>query len=190
MPKRVCPYWVGYILASPLRRLLHNPDRILASLVGSGMTVLDVGSAMGFFTLPIARMVGPDGRVVCVDLQEKMLQALRKRAAAAGLSDRIVARACESSSLGVEDFAGRIDFVLAFAVVHELPDTPGFFVEVSEALKPAGRCLVAEPKGHVSLQEFEAMLASAARAGLRVIQRPEIVRCRAALLTKEDPGHR
>lgn len=189
MPKRVCPYWVGYILASPLRRFLHNPDRILASLVGSGMTVLDVGPAMGFFTLPIARMVGPDGQVVCVDLQEKMLQALRKRAAAAGLSDRIVARACQPSSLGLEDFAGRIDFVLAFAVVHELPDTPRFFVEVSGALKPTGRCLVAEPKGHVSLQEFEAMLAAAGRAGLRVIQRPDIVRCRAALLTKEDPGH-
>jgi ubiquinone/menaquinone biosynthesis C-methylase UbiE len=189
MPKRVCPYWVGYILASPLRRLLHNPDRILASLVGSGMTVLEVGPAMGFFTLPIARMVGPDGQVVCVDLQEKMLQALRKRAAAVRLSDRVVARVCQSSSLGVEEFAGRIDFVLAFAVVHELPDTLHFFVEVSDVLRPAGRCLVAEPKGHVSLQEFEAVLAAAAQAGLRVMQRPDIVRCRAAFLTKEDPGH-
>jgi ubiquinone/menaquinone biosynthesis C-methylase UbiE len=184
MPKKVCPYWVGYILASPLRRLFHNPERILASLVGNKMTVLEVGPGMGYFTLPIARMVGPGGQVVCVDLQEKMLQALRKRAGAAGLSDRIVARACQPSSLGVEDFAGRIDFVLAFAVVHELPDTSHFFVEVSGALKPAGRCLVAEPKGHVSPQEFEAMLAAAAQTGLRVMQRPDIVRCRAALLTK------
>lgn len=48
------------------------------------MTVLDVGSAMGFFSLPMAEMVGPGGKVVCIDVQLKMLQVLRRRAVEGG----------------------------------------------------------------------------------------------------------
>lgn len=61
----------------------------------SGMTILEVGSGMRFFTLPMARMVGPRGTVVCLDVQPEMLDALRRRAAKAGLADRIDARACQ-----------------------------------------------------------------------------------------------
>ena len=74
----VCPWWVGYLIASPLRKLGENPDTILAPLVEPGMTTVDIGCAMGFFSLPLARMVGGSGRVVCVDVQERML-AWRER---------------------------------------------------------------------------------------------------------------
>lgn len=184
MSSSVCPFWLGYLLAFPARRLVHNPDAILGPLVKEGMIVLDVGPAMGFFTLPLARMVGPTGKVICVDLQEKMLATLRKRAGASGLADRIVARTCQPTSLGIDDQAGRIDFALAFAVVHEIPDTPRLFAEVACALRPGGRWLVAEPKGHVPLAAFNRMLAVADEAGMHVVGRPRIHWCHAALLEK------
>ncbi len=184
MAKRICPYWVGYWLANPLRRLIHNPDEILAPYVGSGMTVLDIGSAMGFFSLPLARMVGPQGVVICVDVQEKMLSNLQYRAQKAQLAERIVARVCEPASLGLADFSGQIDFALAFAVVHEVPDVANFFKEISQLLKTDGRCLVAEPKGHVSAQDFEETLVSARQHGLTIVSNPKIRWSRTALLRK------
>ena len=80
MSNRVCPWWIGYILLNPLRRIRQDPRRLLGPLVREGMTVLEPGSGMGYFTLDLARMVGPGGRVVAVDLQDRMLKALRRRA--------------------------------------------------------------------------------------------------------------
>ena len=71
MAHQICPTWVGYLLLSPLRKLLENPDKILRCFIREGMTVLEPGCDMGYFTLPVARMVGPRGKVVAVDLQAK-----------------------------------------------------------------------------------------------------------------------
>jgi ubiquinone/menaquinone biosynthesis C-methylase UbiE len=184
MSKRVCPHWVGYLLANPLRRFVHNPDRILAPFVTGGMTVLDVGPGMGFFTLPLAKRVGPAGKVICVDVQESMLRSLQKRAATSQLADRILLRVGKSTSLCLSDFDGRIDFALAFAVVHEIPDISNFFAELSKALKPGALCLIAEPKWHVSGKDFEATLIAAMQKSLIVAGKPEIARCHTALLKK------
>src|SRR5512140_3805504 len=101
----VCPWWLGYLLASPLRRLFQDPARVLAPHVREGMTVLEPGPGMGFFTLELARRVGPRGRVVAVDLQPEMLAGLRRRAARAGLEGRIELRRARPDALGVEDLA-------------------------------------------------------------------------------------
>jgi ubiquinone/menaquinone biosynthesis C-methylase UbiE len=173
------------LLANPLRRLLHDPDAILAPFVAKGMTVLDVGPAMGFFTLPLAARAGPTGRVVAVDVQERMLRTLQKRARAAGLADRIETRACTPTSLGLDAFTRGFDFALAFAVVHEVPDPARFFTEIAHVLRRGAFCLMAEPKGHVSAEEFDATLAAATQAGLTVAGGPAIWRCRAAVLKQE-----
>jgi 2-polyprenyl-3-methyl-5-hydroxy-6-metoxy-1,4-benzoquinol methylase len=149
------------------------------------MTVLDIGSAMGFFTLPLARMVGPHGKVICADVQEEMLHTLQNRAQKAQLTERIITRVCEPTSLGLDDFYGQIDFALAFAVVHEVRDVPNFFAEVSKLLRPNARCLVAEPKGHVSAQDFEETLVSARHNGLTIVNSSKIIWSRTALLRKD-----
>jgi ubiquinone/menaquinone biosynthesis C-methylase UbiE len=136
MAHRVCPWWIGYFLASPLRKLRQNPRAVLAPFVGEGMVVLEPGPGMGFFTLELARLVGRGGRVVAVDVQERMLSALRRRARRAGLLDRIETRAARGEALGIRDLDGRVDFALAFAMVHEVPDAARFFAEVACALKP------------------------------------------------------
>jgi ubiquinone/menaquinone biosynthesis C-methylase UbiE len=182
MASHVCPWWLGYVLISPLRRLWQRPETILAPFVRERMLVLEPGCGMGFFTLDLARMVGPEGRVVAVDLQERMLAGLRRRAAGAGLLDRIDARLAQADRLGVADLAGRVDVAFALHVVHEVPDVAAFFAEVAAALKPEGRLLFVEPRGHVSEDAFAASLALAEKAGLRVVERPRIRRDPAALL--------
>ena len=54
----VCPWWLGPILAGPIRRLIESPTRLLGPLVRSGMTVIEPGCGMGFFTLALAETVG------------------------------------------------------------------------------------------------------------------------------------
>ena len=183
MSKHVCPWWLGYTLIIPLRRLQYDPARLLAPYVGAGMTVLEPGPGMGFFTLELARLVGPTGRVVAVDVQPKMLARLKRRAAKAGLLSRLDVRVAKPDSLGVDDIT-EADFALAFAMVHEMPAPGAFFTELAHALKPGASVLFAEPKGHVKPGEFEEELQAAARAGFAIADRPSIKTVYAALLRK------
>jgi SAM-dependent methyltransferase len=140
---------------------------------------------MGFFTLEAARLVGPKGRVVAVDIQLKMLEVLRRRAERAGLLERLDARLIRDNDLGIEDLRGKVDFVLAFAMVHEVPDAGKFFSETSAALKPGGRMLFAEPSGHVSEEHFASLIVQAQEAGLRPESLPVIRLSRSVLLVKQ-----
>jgi len=184
MAYRVCPWWLGYLLASPVRRLLQDPRKVLGPYVREGMTVLEPGPGMGFFTLELARLVGPTGRVLAVDIQPRMLASLKRRAALAGLLNRIDIRLVSPDTLGLADLAGSIDFTPALAVVHELPSAERFFREVARASKPGARLLLAEPAGHIKQGHFESELQAAIRAGFVLEGRPSIRRSHAALLTK------
>jgi ubiquinone/menaquinone biosynthesis C-methylase UbiE len=182
----VCPVWIGYLLASPTRKLFQNPRKILEPYVNESMTVADIGCAMGFFSLPLARMVGPNGKVICVDVQEKMIRSLEKRAKKAGLSGRIKTIICNDKSLGLDDIKEKIDFALACAVVHEVPYSARFFSEIYEAMKPAGILLLAEPKGHVSENDFEGTVSVAEQNGFKAVDTPQIKRGRTVLLQKKS----
>jgi 2-polyprenyl-3-methyl-5-hydroxy-6-metoxy-1,4-benzoquinol methylase len=186
MERHVCPWWLGYFLASPLRRWSQDPGKILGPYIKEGMKVMDVGCAMGFFSLPLARMVGPTGQVVCIDLQEKMIKSLKKRAAKAGLADRIETRVCSPNSLEIDDIPGEIDFALAYAVVHEVPDSEALFSQVHQSMKPGSKLLLGEPKGHVSEDNFSQTITTARRCGFEVVDHPEIKRTRAVLLNKKS----
>jgi len=171
-------------MTSPIRRWVEKPEDLLGPYIKEGMTVLEPGPGMGFFTLPLSRMVGPSGRVIAVDIQEKMLDGLRRRAAKAGLMPRIEARLAQSDSLGIEDLGGKVDFVLAYAMVHEMPSAENFFQQVAAALKPGGNMLFAEPAGHVNLKKFTEETEAAHSAGLHEVSHPLVKRSHAALLQK------
>ena len=186
MPHSVCPWWLGYFLASPIRRWLgQDPLAILTPYVHEGMTVLEPGPGMGFFTIPLARMVGPSGKVIAVDLQPKMISSLKQRAAKKNLLERVDARVTSAETMGLNDFDGKMDFTLAFAMVHEFPDALKFFAEVARASKPGAQLLLAEPSGHVNVQAFAAELTAAATAGFSLRERPHVPRSHAALLVRD-----
>ena len=180
----ICPWWVGYILASPIRKLMQDPARMLKPFVRVGMTVLEPGPGMGFFTLELARLVGPEGRVIAVEVQPQMIAGLRRTAERAGLIDRIETHLASPATMGLEAYDATADFVLAFAVVHEMPSAAKFFAEAARAMKSGASLLLAEPVGHVNKDDLENELALAAAAGLATVERPFISRSRAAVLER------
>jgi ubiquinone/menaquinone biosynthesis C-methylase UbiE len=182
--RNVCPWWVGYFLVSPIRRLWQDPVRILSPHAHPGMIALEPGPGMGFFTLELARLVGPSGRVVAVDVQPRMIEKLKTRARKAGLLDRIDARVVPVASMVLDDLDRTIDFAFAFAVVHELPEPDTFFREAARAMKSGATLLLAEPAGDVSEAEFAEQLAAAAEHGLKIVERLSLSGCVTALLSK------
>jgi len=176
----VCPWWVCFTFDNFIRKLFHNPETIIAPYVREGDTVLDVGPGMGYFSIPLARMVGDKGKVIAADVQPQMLAALRKRAKKHGLEERIVPHLCNSDSLGIHE---TIDFVLAFWMVHEVPDQNRFFHEMKSLLKPEGKFLLVEPKLHVTRRMFEATLKVSEEAGFTLTGNPKIFMSRTALLS-------
>lgn len=179
MGQHFCPWWLGYAIDNPLRRLLHDPDGILAPFVSRGMAVLDLGCGRGRFSLAAARLVGEEGTVTSVDLQQRMLDAVLRRASTAGLARRIRAHRCEPDAIGA---VGPADFALAFWMVHETPDPASFLRQVRSSLRPGGRLLVVEPRLHVGAAEFERTLDLARAAGFTVREGPAIRWSRSVVL--------
>lgn len=181
---RICPWWFAYTFDNPLRRLLHNPRKILGPYVSQGDTVIDIGCGLGPFTTELARLVGPDGRVIAVDLQDKMLQRVKARVTKAGVADRVVLHRCQPDSL---DLTEKADFILAFWMAHEVPDPRSFFGQVASLLKVSGRLLLVELKGHVGREDFIRMVEEAKAAGLSPEESPSIAISRAVLF--KGPGN-
>jgi ubiquinone/menaquinone biosynthesis C-methylase UbiE len=139
---------------------------------------------MGFFTLPLAQMVGSDGKVVAVDIQAEMLTTLKRRARRRGLLDRIELRTASSDGLGVADLRASVDFCAALHVAHEVPDQTRFFGDIATALKTGARLLVIEPRGHVSAGDFELSISTAEVSGFRRIETPHLRGSRQALFER------
>jgi ubiquinone/menaquinone biosynthesis C-methylase UbiE len=186
MEKTECPRWFGYFLINPFRRFLEDPKRMLGPLVREGMTVLEPGCGMGYFSLPLARMVGKQGKVVAVEIQPRMLAVLERRARRAHLLDRIELRLARGAGLGVEDFAGRVDFAAALHMVHEVPDQERFFSEVRDCLKPGGKLLFIEPRHRVPQEQFETSVALAEKIGFQRETTVRQIRGRVFLLRKTE----
>jgi 2-polyprenyl-3-methyl-5-hydroxy-6-metoxy-1,4-benzoquinol methylase len=139
---------------------------------------------MGFFSLPLARLVGPRGQVVCVDLQQRMLTRLERRARRQALDGVIQTRLCTQDTLGLDDLKGCADLVLAVHVVHETSQPRRFLRDSSAALRPAGHLLIAEPWGHVSVEDFAATRQLALDCGLKEREHPSLRRSHVALFAR------
>ena len=190
MACKVCPWWLGYLLISPLRKLLQNPEKIIAPLVREGMTVVEIGPGMGFFTLEIAKKVADSGRVIAIDIQPKMLEQLEQRAEKARVRQRIETRLATSDSLGMTDLAEAVDLVFAYAVVHELPDDRAFFKEAFGVLKLNAVLFIAEPGRHVSEERFNEELQKAQSEGFEIVELGQSRQGYTALLRKGSNGER
>jgi ubiquinone/menaquinone biosynthesis C-methylase UbiE len=176
----VCPAEFAGSLDNPLRRLFHNPRKILGPFINKGMTVLDLGCGPGYFTGEIAKLVGEEGRVIAADLQEKMLIKMAGKMKGMGVEQRVELHKCSEDKIGIMK---KVDFVLAFWMVHEVPDQLRMFEELRNILNAGGRILVIEPKFHVSGRSFSKTIAFSEAAGFEIIERPNVVISRSALLS-------
>ena len=178
---RICPVERAGALDNRIRRWLQNPRKVLGSFLGEGMTALDLGCGPGFFSIDMARMVGKSGRVIASDLQEGMLRRLAEKIRGTELEERITLHLCHPDSIGV---AEAVDFVLAFYMVHEVPDRAPFFHEIASLLKPGGQVLVVEPPFHVSKRAFAETVGMAQSAGLTPAEGPSVLFSKTVILRK------
>ncbi len=84
-----CPWWFLFTFDNPFRKIYQDPFTILTPYLKNGDTAVDLGCGMGYFSIPLAELVGDRGKVIAVDLQERMLAGLRGRAEKAKLLERI-----------------------------------------------------------------------------------------------------
>ena len=181
MTDHVCPWWLAYTFDNPLRRFFHDPEKIFAPHLKAGMTAVDFGCGMGYFSIAMAKIVGESGRIIAVDLQQQMLDVLQRRARKAGVAERITLIRCNDRETGITMPA---DFALAFWMVHETPDAEVFLTQIHAILKNSGRLLLAEPKMHVSLVEFDRITAAANKIGFQQATVPAISLSHSTLLIK------
>jgi len=177
---KVCPVELSGSLDNKLRRWLQNPSKLLAPYIKPGMKVLDMGCGPGFFTIEIAKMIGREGNVFSVDLQEGMLNQIKNKIKGTELEKRI-----HLIKSGVDNFVvpDKVDFILAFYMIHEVPDKENLFKLLKNILDENGQFLVVEPKlFHVSKKEFELTLQKAEQAGFKITNGPKLPFSHSAIL--------
>jgi ubiquinone/menaquinone biosynthesis C-methylase UbiE len=179
----VCPAQYSGSLDNSVRKLVHKPGRILAAHIRKGMTVLDLGCGPGFFTIEMAKLVGEAGRVIAADLQQGMLDKVSVKIRETELEHRIELHKCREDAIGISQ---KVDFVLAFWMVHEVPDQKRLFEEMKSVMNPGGRFWIIEPKIHVTEKAFQKMTGLLELTGLKIIEKPGIWLSRSVILTAED----
>ena len=140
------PVWLSGLLDNPLTEALSGITTVIdrAGVTG-GMRVLDAGSGPGRLTIPLARCVGASGEVVALDVQQGMLEKVRRRAAKYGLNNiRTLRAALESKAEVPELGAADFDCALLVTVLGEVPDREAAMRALYSALKPGGLLSVTE----------------------------------------------
>lgn len=129
-------------LMRPERDASEQPERVLDALkIREGATVADVGAGVGYFTWRLAKRVGPKGKVIAVDLQQKMLDRM-----AEDLKRRNIANV-EMVLGGVRDPhlpEGAVDLALLVDVYHEFSEPEEMVSHIRKALRPDGKLVLVE----------------------------------------------
>lgn len=137
------PHQLAALLESPLRRQYLEPGEVLGLYgIMAGMTVLDLGCGAGLFTVELARMVGEQGMVHAVDIQNPMLVKTRARVAGAGVHDQVQLHHCGAYDLSLPDDC--VDVAVTISTLGEIPDKPAALSELRRVLRPGGRLGITE----------------------------------------------
>jgi len=172
------------LLESPDRDAWQKPDQIMDALgIADGSTVADIGPGAGWFTIRLARRVGPNGTVYAEDVQRQMLEAVRRRVSREGLLN-VQGRLGTSTDPRLPERA--IDAILVVDMYSEVDvdDRITFLRNLARALKPNGRIGIVNykpgrggpgpsPAEGVRV-ESAAVEADARAAGLRVLSRENL----------------
>ena len=175
---RICPVEQAGALDFNLRKLVQNPKKILKPYINDGMTVLDLGCGPGFFTIEIAKLVGNSGKVIAADLQEGMLEKLKQKIQNTKFKDVIKLHKCQSDKIASSE---KVDLVLVFYMLHEVPNQINFLQDIKTLLKPNGKVFIVEPKFHVSNDDFQKLINILIQTGFYIVEKPKIFFSRALI---------
>ena len=167
------------LLEAPDREAWQKPDEIMDALgIADGSRVADIGAGAGWFTIRLARRVGPNGMVIAQDVQRQMLEAVRRRVAREGLLN-VETRLGSDSNPNLPSRS--LDAVLVVDVYSEVNDRVPFLRNLSAALKPGGRIGIVNYKrgrggpgpspAEGERVETDAVERDAQAAGLKVVGR-------------------
>jgi ubiquinone/menaquinone biosynthesis C-methylase UbiE len=136
------PQFLANLIDNPLRRRIQPPAEMPGRHgLGPGMVVLEVGPGNGRYTIETARQVGPGGRVVAVDIEPKMIERLRQRALAEGVTN-VEARVANVYTLPFDD--GTFDAAEMITVIGEIPEPARALAEFHRVLRPGGTVAFSE----------------------------------------------
>lgn len=175
-----CPWWLCFTFDNPLRKLIHNPIKILNPFIKTNDSVLDLGPGMGYFTLPICEIVGNNGTVYAADIQKKMLDVIDTKAKQKNIKN-LKTFLIEEDGLNI-DFS--FDMVLLFWMFHEVSGKEALVNELKNKLKVSGKILLVEPKIHVGRKQFAKELDIVQNVGFEIIDYPKIFISNSATLMK------
>jgi ubiquinone/menaquinone biosynthesis C-methylase UbiE len=136
------PQWMANLIDNPFRRKIQPPEETaIRHGIKPGMRILEVGPGNGTYTLASARQVGPDGEVVAIDIEPKMIERVQRRIEAEGITN-IKARVADVYELPFDD--NSFDLVYMITVINEIPNIPAALVEFQRVLKPSGKLVFSE----------------------------------------------
>jgi ubiquinone/menaquinone biosynthesis C-methylase UbiE len=139
---RACPYSWRWMLDNLPRRVVHPLRSTVDGFhIDRGHTVLELGPGIGYFTGEVARRLGPEGRLVCVDIQSEMIGALRRRLLREGVTNALP---MVGDALGLPLADSSVDCAFLVTVLGELPDRPKALAELRRVLKPSGILSITE----------------------------------------------
>jgi ubiquinone/menaquinone biosynthesis C-methylase UbiE len=105
------PWNISLSILGPFRKLFEPPQRLVEPYVKKGQIVADLGCGQGYYTMILAKSVGPEGKVYAVDLDKKCIQALKKTAAKAGYHNIETHTSSAADLSFIKDKS--VDFILA-----------------------------------------------------------------------------
>ena len=139
---RPCPYSARWMVDNPPRRVVQPPRSTVDNFhLHEGQTVLELGPGPGYFTVEVARRLGPEGRLVCVDIQPEMIDALRRRLLREGVTNTLP---MVGDALGLPLADCSVDCAFLVTVLGEIPDRPKALAELRRVLKPGGILSITE----------------------------------------------
>lgn len=132
---------MGFVAANWLERATREKEERLTLLIKSlklkpGMIVADIGAGSGVISMMMAREIGPEGKVLAVDIQQEMLDRLKKNYERAGIENIVPVKSHEKSP---KLKPGTVDLIIMVDVYHEFSFPYEMTAELAKALKPGGR---------------------------------------------------
>jgi ubiquinone/menaquinone biosynthesis C-methylase UbiE len=147
------PKQYAQTLENPDRIATLQVDKVVAALgIKAGMSVADLGSGSGLFTIPFARAVGPTGKVYAVDIDAGLLAIVGDKVKSAGLTN-VQSVVAEAKDARIPE---PVDLIFICDTMHHLPDQAEYVKQFAKYVKPGGRVAVIDfaeghwPTGHES----------------------------------------